>query len=76
MGKIYAWGDNSQGQLGAGDYKKRATPFEITGMEYCLALVCYWYSISEQNMNSFIISCLFTDFYSSIPPYPSIAIVY
>lgn len=32
MGKIYSWGDNSKGQLGTGDYNKRATPFEITGI--------------------------------------------
>lgn len=31
MGKIFTWGDNTNGQLGVGDYQKRSTPVEITG---------------------------------------------
>lgn len=31
MGKVFSWGDNSYGQLGTGDYEKRAIPFDITG---------------------------------------------
>lgn len=32
IGKIFSWGDNSHGQLGTGDFLKRSTPFETTGI--------------------------------------------
>lgn len=36
MGKIYSWGDNSYGQLGTGDTKKRSIPFEISRNDFSI----------------------------------------
>ena len=33
QGTVYSWGDNAFGQLGHGDYKARATPERINGLD-------------------------------------------
>ena len=32
-GTVYSWGQNDYGQLGHGDYKERATPERIDGLD-------------------------------------------
>ena len=33
QGTVYTWGDNELGQLGHGDYKSRATPERLDGLD-------------------------------------------